>query len=154
MIRVFIGGSRKIIKLSPAVTARIDKIIESDFRVLIGDASGVDRCVQQYLAEKQYENVVVFHTADCCRNNVGNWETYSIPASHGQKGFEFYAIKDLAMAKAADYGLMIWDGKSRGTLNNVRNLLNEGKKVVVFLSADQSFHAVRCAQDLSAKLSA
>lgn len=32
------------------------------------------------------------------------------------KGFNFYASNDLEMAKNADYGLIIWNGKSRGTI--------------------------------------
>jgi hypothetical protein len=56
------------------------------------------------------------------------------------------------MAEEADYGLMLWDGVSRGTLNNIRNLLHRGKPVVIFYSPDQSFHTIRCAEDLSTLL--
>ncbi len=149
MIRIFIGGSRKITKLPSPVAARIERIIDGGLAVLVGDAPGADRCVQQYLAEKLYENVVVFHTGDRCRNNVGQWESRSVPASSGQIGIDFYAVKDSAMAREADYGLMIWNGKSRGTLTNVRNLLKEGKKVVVFLSPNQSFHTIQDINQLS-----
>jgi hypothetical protein len=71
MIKVFIGGSQSITKLPPTVSARIDKIVESDFTVLIGDASGVDACVQKYLAEKAYANALVFCTGGC-RKNAGD----------------------------------------------------------------------------------
>jgi hypothetical protein len=102
-----------------------------------------------FLAEKRYENVVLFHTGDRYRNNVGNWKSRSVPASSGQGGIHFYAVKDLVMARAADYGLMIWNGKSKGTLTNVRNLLKEGKKVVVFPSPNQSFHTIQHIDQLS-----
>jgi len=46
MIKVFIGGSQSITKLPATVAARINKIVESDFTVLIGDASGMDASVQ------------------------------------------------------------------------------------------------------------
>jgi hypothetical protein len=151
MIKVFIGGSQSITKLPTTVAARIDKIVESDFTVLIGDAGGVDACVQKYLAEKAYANALVFCTG-ACRNNAGGWKTVVISANAGEKGFDFYALKDREMASEADYGLMVWDGKSKGTLNNVLNLLDENKSALVFFSPEESFHTIRNAEDLSALL--
>ena len=74
MIKVFIGGSQSITKLPATVAARIDKIVEGEFSVLIGDASGVDGCVQKYLTEKADANALVFCTG-VCRNNSGGWKT-------------------------------------------------------------------------------
>ena len=70
-------------------------------------------------------------------------------ANADEKGFDFYVLKDLRMAREADYGFMIWDAKSRGTLNNIFNLLDEGRNVLVFFSPGQSFHTIRNAADLS-----
>jgi hypothetical protein len=150
MIKVFMGGSIGITKLPLSVASRIDNMIENHFTVLIGDAYGIDRCVQQYLAERHHKNVLVFHAGDICRNNIGNWSTKAIWPIANERGFAFYALKDLQMAREADYGFMVWNGASKGTLNNIRNLLINGKKVLVFLSSDQSFHTVRNAEDLSA----
>lgn len=152
MVKVFIGGSRVITNLPSSIAARIDNIIDSNFTVLVGDASGADKCVQKYLAERKYENVLVFCAGNRCRNNVGNWKTKTVSADANEKGFDFYALKDLQMAREANYGLMIWDAKSRGTLNNILNLLDENRNVLVFFSPDQSFHTIRNAQDLSALL--
>jgi hypothetical protein len=149
---VFIGGSRSMRELPPSVTARIDKIINSKFTVLIGDAPGADTLVQKYLAEKGYPNAIVFCTGRC-RNNAGGWETKVSQAKAGEKGFGFYKIKDGEMARAANYGLMLWDGKSKGTLNNILNLLDNDKKSLVFLSPEQSFHAIGKADDLAELLS-
>ena len=55
---------------------------------------------------------------DHCRNNVGDWPTREIDAPRGARGFDYYSLKDRAMAEAAEYGLMLWDGKSKGTVNN------------------------------------
>jgi hypothetical protein len=153
MIKVFVGGSIRITKLSVSVVSRIDNMIEKHFTILIGDAYGIDSCIQQYLADKRYENVLVFHAGDTCRNNLGNWNTKTILPDANGRGVEFYALKDLQMAREADYGFMVWNGASKGTLNNIRNLLLNGKKVLVFLSSDQSFHIVRNSNDLFAILS-
>jgi len=151
MIKVFIGGSQSITKLPATVAARIDKIVEGDFTVLIGDASGVDACVQKYLAEKPYTGVLVFCT-NVCRNNAGGWKTIVVQADAGEKGFDFYVLKDREMAREADYGFMLWDGRSKGTLNNVLNLLSANKSALVFFAPEESFHTIRKAEDLSALL--
>jgi hypothetical protein len=151
MVKVFIGGSQSIRKLPASVAARIDNIVGGGFTVLIGDARGADTCVQKYLAEKAYANALVFCTG-ACRNNAGGWKTIVISANAGERSFDFYALKDREMASEADYGLMVWDGKSKGTLNNVLNLLDENKSALVFFSPEESFHTIRNAEDISAIL--
>ncbi|VVQ26862.1 hypothetical protein PS943_00084 [Pseudomonas fluorescens] len=46
------------------------------------------------------------------------------------------------MAEAADYGLMIWDAKSTGTLSNVIELLSRKKKSLVFVNKEKAFKVV------------
>jgi hypothetical protein len=55
------------------------------------------------------------------------------------------------MANAADYGLMLWDGKSKGTMNSVLKLSQLGKSVVYF-APKSVFQIVRSRSDLSALL--
>jgi len=52
------------------------------------------------------------------------------------------------MAKEATYGFMIWDAKSKGTLNNVLNLLRTEKKIVVYVVPTHAFQTVRTVDDL------
>ena len=119
MTNIFIGGSRKIARLAQPVLQRLDNIINNKFTVLVGDASGVDLQIQKYLFAQNYTNVIVFCTGNRCRNNVGQWETRNVETDKRSQGFSFYALKDLQMAKEATYGFMIWDAKSKGTLNNL-----------------------------------
>ncbi len=148
MTSVFIGGSRHLARLPAGVKQRLDNVIAKRLRVLIGDANGADKAVQTYLAGRQYDRVTVFCMAGGCRNNVGRWATREIPVSDRAKGFQHYAIKDTAMAGEAAFGLMIWDAKSKGTLNNIVNLLERGRPVVVYLGPAKSFAALRGASDL------
>jgi len=46
------------------------------------------------------------------------------------------------MAEIADFGLMIWDTKSTGTLSNVIELLSRNKKSVVFVNKEKTFRNV------------
>jgi len=139
---VFIGGSRRLARLNARIRERLDTIIENNFNVLIGDANGTDRAVQAYLAKHNYLNVLVYCISGKCRNNVGQWQCKSVDPPSLKKDFEYFAAKDAAMARDASYGFMIWDGKSRGTFNNVLNLLNHGKKVLVYLSPAKRFSSV------------
>lgn len=148
MNKIFIGGSRKVSRLSKDVLKRIDNIINNDLTVLVGDANGVDKCVQKYLFRKNYRNVIVFCTGFSCRNNVGSWETGNVEVNGKVKGFDFYTIKDMEMAKESSHGFMVWDAKSRGTLNNIINLLKDNKVVLVYFTPDKAFYKIKDSEDL------
>jgi hypothetical protein len=153
MKKVFIGGSRKISKINSEIKKRIDNIIKQNFTIFIGDANGVDKSVQKYLILKEYNNVYVFCTGDKCRNNVGEWDVRYIETNLSRKGYDYYVLKDIEMAKEADYGLMIWDGKSRGTLNNVMNLITYNKKCLLFVTIDNAFYNIRSVNDVQSLFS-
>lgn len=52
------------------------------------------------------------------------------------------------MAEAAEYGLMLWDGKSKGTINNVVNLSRNHKPVVVYVAPTKQFRTIKTFDDL------
>jgi adenine-specific DNA-methyltransferase len=139
MKKVFIGGSRKISKLSSEVRQRLDDIIDKHLPIVIGDAAGVDKSVQQYLDAKRYRDVEVFCSGSRCRNNVGNWPTREVVVNSSRRDFDFYATKDIRMAGEASSGLMIWDGESAGTLMNVLRLIKQNKKVAIFEAPKRRF---------------
>ena len=60
MMKVFIGGSRYVSRLSADVRRRLDNIVEKRLPVLVGDANGADKAVQRYLQSKHYDLVAVF----------------------------------------------------------------------------------------------
>src|SRR5262249_42163772 len=125
--KVFIGGSRRVSRLSADVKTRIDRIMEQGFPVRVGDANGADKAVQQYLQRRGYKGVEVFCSGGECRNNLGMWPVRAVATGHARKDFDYYAAKDEQMAQEASVGLMIWDGKRAGTLANVARLLRQGK---------------------------
>ena len=132
MTKVFIGGSRRVSRLNADVRRRIDRIVEKRIGVLIGDANGADKAVQQYLKSGGYDRVEVFYAGGECRNNIGSWPLRAVPTGRRKKDFEYYATKDRLMADEASLGFMIWDGKSLGTLLNMLRLISQRKKVVVY----------------------
>ena len=153
MTKVFIAGSRHLSRLNADVKLRIDTMIEKGFTILVGDANGADKAVQRYFAAKGYRDVIVHCMADNCRNNVADWPTREIPAPKGARGFAYYATKDQAMVDDAEYGLMLWDGESKGTLNSVIRMIRQDKPVVVYLAPRKAFQNLRSADDVSELLS-
>jgi hypothetical protein len=153
MTKVFIAGSRRLSRLNADVKRRIDTMIDKDFTILVGDANGADKAVQQYLAEKGYRNVIVHCMANNCGNNVADWPTREILPPKGARGFSYYAAKDQAMVDAAAYGLMLWDGESKGTLNSVINMIRQEKPVSVYLLPKKTFQNLRSPNDVMDLLS-
>lgn len=152
MTTVFIGGSRRITRLNDTIRSRSDNIMRQHFAVVIGDANGADKAIQHYLATKGYRNVIVYFMGNLCRNNVGNWPTKQVFANHQIKNFSYYATKDKKMADVASYGFMIWDGRSKGTLNNILNLLQQQKRILVYFSPDKSCYKLKSFENLTALL--
>lgn len=134
MKKVFIGGSRSVRRLTPAVRKRLDQVIKTSLLVLVGDANGADKAVQSYLHERSYQKVEIYCMENGCRNNLGDWRVHIVNAPQNKKGFEYFSTKDLQMAHDASVGLMLWDGRSRGTLANMVRLIDLHKKVVVYVS--------------------
>lgn len=120
------------------IQEKLDDLMRRGCRILIGDANGADKAVQQHFAERGYRNVVVY-CMDGCRNNVGGWESKTLHSPGAERNFGYYAVKDLAMAQDAGCGVMLWDGVSRGTLNNIENLWGGGKKTLVYFAPEKVF---------------
>jgi hypothetical protein len=152
MTSVFIGGSRAISRLNPVIRERLDDLMRRGCSILIGDANGADKMVQQYLADQGYRDVLIYCMSRC-RNNVGNWPIKRVESDSKTKDFAYYAAKDSAMARDAKCGVMLWDGASKGTLSNIQNLIGLGKKVLVYLSTAQSFIKLNHQTDLDNLLS-
>jgi hypothetical protein len=150
-MKVFIGGSRAVSKLNAVIRVRLDDLVKRGCKVLVGDANGADKAVQTYFADKHYANVIVF-CMEHCRNNVGEWRTRSIEPPAGSKGFSYYAAKDFVMAEEAQCGVMLWDAKSKGTLQNMLNLVRAGKRTLVYFAPTKDFHVVADQQELQTLL--
>ena len=54
----------------------------------------------------------------------------------------------MSMAEDCDFGLMVWDSKSTGTLNNVIELLKLNKSSIVFVNKAKEFIKIKCVEDL------
>jgi hypothetical protein len=138
---VFVAGSLSIKRLDPLVEERLENIVSGELSVVIGDADGADAAVQAYLARRGHRSTRVYCMGQA-RHNVGEWPTCVIESLNAKGSRAYYTAKDIAMAEVADYGLMLWDAKSTGTLKNVIELLARNKKVVVFINKVKQFRSI------------
>ena len=152
-MKVFIGGPLKIKTLKPDVISKLNSIIKKKYKVLIGDANGVDKTIQNYFFNKKYKNVEIY-SVNKFRNNLGGWKSNVIKVETKVKNREYYSIKDRKMAEIADVGLMIWNKKSEGTLNNILNLLILEKKVCLFIHQESKLVILKEIKDLESIVNA
>ena len=148
MTQVFISGSMRIKHLDESVLSRINNILDKEYGVIIGDANGVDSSIQEYLNQKNAKSVRVYCTGSRPRNNIGNWKTRNISTTSRPGTRAYFTAKDLEMANDCDYGLMIWDTKSTGTLSNAIELLSRHKKSLVYINKAKEFLTVSDVKDL------
>jgi len=152
-VKVFIAGPRAISKLNKHVEERLHNIYSMRLTVIVGDANGIDKAVQEYFFSMGYQNVLVYASQGKARCNIGGWKVVTVEVEKKLKGFDFYAAKDIRMAEEADYGFMIWNGKSKGTLNNVINLINRNKKTLIYLNPRNEFYTVKKLTDIESIIS-
>jgi hypothetical protein len=148
MTYVFLSGSRKIGRINREVRDRIDNIVHKGLAIITGDANGADKAMHSYLHELNYQNVTIYFVGSSPRNNVGNWPTKNIPVQGKPTGREFFAQKDREMAGVADFGLVLWDGKSSGSVQNMLWLLSANKPVVVYVVPQKKFYNFRSQNEL------
>ena len=128
-MKLFVSGSKSITVLSDEVKAIHDKYIAIGTEFLVGDCYGVDAAVQMYLDSKGYCNVTIYCSGETPRNNfvTGAKVCSCAEAAKGLTRSAFHYVKDIQMAQDCDQAFMIWDGKSKGTAENIRRVKEMGK---------------------------
>ena len=142
MTTVFIAGSMTIKNIDHKVKERIANVLELNYDVVVGDADGVDASIQRLLFEYGAKKTTVYCAGERPRNNVADWPVHCVKTYHLPGSRAYFTAKDIEMAKDADYGLMIWDAKSPGTLSNVIELLDRKKRALVFVNKEKEFTKV------------
>lgn len=149
--RLFVSGSSKTQDetsvyrrdLPEEVKNVLKEYMNQKAKILIGDAPGVDRQVQDFLNEMKYKNVTVFAPGKQVRYLANeSWKSKLYDSKYEPYSPEWLAKKDKAMSRSATEGLAVTlDNGSRATKNNVERLDKKGKKVRVYeLSSKGSKH--------------
>ena len=153
MHKVFISGSMSIKHIDSKVIERLYNIVASQYEIIVGDADGVDSSIQKLMKDRHTANVTVYCTGDAPRNNLGSWAVEKVQTIERPGSRAFFTAKDLKMAESCDYGLMVWDTKSTGTLSNAIELLKRNKYSLVYINKVKEFLKIKKAEDLEKLLS-
>lgn len=141
---VFVSGSSKTQDESSGyyrkdlpkdIQKQLDDYMRKGNRIIVGDAPGIDRQVQDYLNSKKYQNVEVYGPGKEVRYTANSkWKTNPIDDPDHETGSkEWLAKKDIAMTEAADEGLaIVLDEGAKATRKNVQRLSEGGKGVRVY----------------------
>ena len=123
-------------ELPRAIRRELDKVVKAGSKVVVGDAPGVDRQVQNYLNKKQYKNVEIYGPGKQVRYNANNkdWKVKTVnDPKHPVGSKEWLAKKDEAMTNASTKGLaVVIDDGAKATRANVERLKNQNKDVKVY----------------------
>lgn len=135
-MKIFIGGSKEIGALPYRMKKVLYSIVKQSHEVLIGDCYGTDLAVQQYLNKMKYRKVMVYTACKKARNNIGNWKEIRVETDKTR--FEAHRQKDSVMVAACDFSIMLWNGKSKGTYANIKELDDKGKKVILIICSPRN----------------
>lgn len=91
----FVASYLIIKELEPLVFERLKKIVDKKYRVVIGDANGVNSSVQRALMALNCENTMVFSSSPKPRNNLGAWPVNIVKTNFQRGTREFYTAKVL-----------------------------------------------------------
>lgn len=122
-------------KLSKSLRKELDDEMKAGNKIIVGDAPGIDRQVQDYLKKKKYKNVEVYSPGKESRYLADKtWKNNLVDdPKHEPMSPEWLAKKDKVMAKVADKGIaVILDEGSKATKNNIERLLKDNKEVSVY----------------------
>jgi hypothetical protein len=139
-MKIVLGGSRKIEAVPEVFKIQLSVWFGESCDFLIGDSTGVDYAFQTILNNARFERVKIFTSADAVRTNLGDWPVVRIDSGLKGNSKSKHAFKDRHMCQLADIGLMVWDGASAGTISNVIDLVNQGKKTLVWSAPEKSLY--------------
>lgn len=144
-IKVFMCGSISIKEIPPEAKKRIDNIIAKRYEILVGDADGIDYEIQKYCRDKKYFKLTIYIVGDKARKIAtsefmakqikkdSNKIEYVQNSNKKQSERERQWIKDKAMMDDCDYGLIIWDGESKGSYKNLLYMIDSKKKFYLYI---------------------
>ena len=138
MRKVFISGSINLNILPEVVEKSLKTIQEKNIKVLVGDAKGIDTLIQDYFSKNKYFNLDICSIYEIPRNKKNNnFNTIVIEVDMDIKSErKKQEKKDGYMSLNSDYSFVIWDGKSKGSFNNILRAIEYDRLLKVYYTKD------------------
>lgn len=113
-MKVFFTGPESLKRIPPEVSLRIVKVMALNAETLIGKLSNFDEIALRMLFVLEYPRVTIYQTRD--KDSMG----YPIVFCNPELGY--YLAQDIAISRAADYMLAVYDGKSPRVAANLKRM--------------------------------
>ena len=133
--KIFLGGPKIVNNIGDDVKSDLLSFMNCGHDILIGDCMGADLQIQKFLFENGYLNVTVYYSGDRARVNLGNWKTKFISSNKYLSDYERQKLKDVQMAIDSDEGYMILKEETKGTIANIKKLIELNKTCRVCIEA-------------------
>lgn len=146
--RIMIVGSHTITGLDRKVKMMISRLCDDGWHILVGDHSGLDAALQEYLMDMHTDWVQVYTARPQPQHNLDRWPVCRPPREGPWSGAPRHLQNTLSMTVAADCGLILWDARSMGTYFVTASLIEQGKTVRVYLPERGVSHTLRGPEDL------
>ena len=130
---IFLGGSKIITRLDDRTKEDLIDYMNLGHNIVVGDCMGADFQMQKLFAENGYPFVTVYYSGDRPRFNLGNWKTKHVSSNKYLSDYERQKLKDNQMVLDSDFGYMLLQGQTKGTMANVHKLLEENKPCYVMM---------------------
>lgn len=151
---VFISGKIRFdIPLPKKLKEELNKIIYIKSKIIIGDAPGADKRVQEYLSDKKYRDVEVYTTDNIVRNNIGSWKVNVISSEGCLDEIEVRSQKDIAMANKSTKGIVIASEEDikkeyiksiySATTKNIQRMITARKPVYLYDYSKNTFGLIQ-----------
>ena len=131
-MKVFVSGSKNVSSFDNEILKVLNRIVENNHEILVGDCDGVDASIQKYMQEKSHTNITVYFVGSEPRNAEETFNKRQVKTYGNLSPYEYYQQKDIQMTKDADVGFVIWDEASKGSRDNIQRLIQMGKPVVIY----------------------
>ena len=152
--KIMIVGSHTITEPDRRVKLMISKLCGEGWHILVGDHSGLDTALQEYLVDMHTDWVRVYTARPQPHHNLDRWPVRHPPKEGRWSGAPRHLQNTLAMAAAAECGMVLWDGSNMGTYFVMASLIEQGKSVWVYLPDRGAAHTLRTPEDLEKLLRA
>ena len=102
-------------------------------KIIIVGAGLSGATAARLFAENGYSFVTVYYSGDRPRFNLGNWKTKHLSSNKYLSDYERQKLKDNQMVLDSDFGYMLLQGQTKGTMANVNKLLEQNKPCYVMM---------------------
>ena len=136
-MKVFLFGSHDVYGIPDVVVTQLEEIMKQtngNVEFIVGDCDGVDSAFHTVLSRIGGRTKTKVYCMDYARNNKFEFEVKTFP-SGDLVGREKYAVKDRQMVEDCHFAITVWDGKSKGTFDNVTLLKVRDKPVYIYTVA-------------------